>query len=426
MVPMISPPSAKPTVERTWEPAVQAEQTRLLYRNTALSVGITAVVSSVLCFLQWAVIPHRDVLGWLTYMFLVSLGRFSLWRSFRSRVNLRTARVWGLLFSIGAALSAAGWGAAGLVLYPKDHLTNQVFLAFVLGGMMVGAASVLAASVVDFALFISLSGLPFALRLLSEGDEVHVAMGLLAALYTVATLITGWRVHETIISSLKRAEVAMKAQLIESAITEERNRMAGELHDNLAQGFVGVMLRLAAAREIRSASPDKAFELMDEAEVLASSSLAEARRSVWALRPPELDTEGLAGAVKVFLERIRTSSSSVLEFSVKGNPYPLPKAMTMELLRISQEAVTNALRHADASKIQVHVSYEPSVLRLSVQDNGRGFHSATPGNGCGFGLTNMRERAERIGAQIEIVGDPGHGTRITVVSPLPGVEWDSQ
>lgn len=98
MVPMISPPSAKPTVERTWEPAVQAEQTRLLYRNTALSVGITAVVSSVLCFLQWAVIPHRAVLGWLTYMFLVSSGRFSLWRSFRSRVNLRTARVWGLLF----------------------------------------------------------------------------------------------------------------------------------------------------------------------------------------------------------------------------------------------------------------------------------------------------------------------------------------
>ena len=170
MVPMISPPNAKPSVERTWEPAVQAEQIRLLYQNTALSVGITAAVSSVLCFLQWAVIPHRAVLGWLTYMFLVSSGRFGLWRSFRSRVNLRTARVWGLLFSIGAGLSAAGWGAAGLVLYPKDHLTNQVFLAFVLGGMMVGAASVLAASVVDFALFISLSGLPFALRLLSEGD----------------------------------------------------------------------------------------------------------------------------------------------------------------------------------------------------------------------------------------------------------------
>lgn len=198
-----APPSAEPALERTWESAVYGEQIRLLYENTTLSVGVTVAVSSVLCFLQWAVIPHRAVLAWLTYMSLISLGRFGLWQSFRTRADLRTIRVWGLLFSIGAGLSAAGWGAAGLLLYPKDHLTNQVFLAFVLGGMMVGAASVLAARVVDFALFISLSGMPTALHLLSEGDDVHIAMGSLSALYTLATLITAWRVHETIISSLR-------------------------------------------------------------------------------------------------------------------------------------------------------------------------------------------------------------------------------
>ncbi len=198
-----APPSAEPAIERTWESAVYGEQIRLLYENTTLSVGVTVAVSSVLCFLQWAVIPHRAVLAWLTYMSLISLGRFGLWQSFRTRADLRTIRVWGLLFSIGAGLSAAGWGAAGLLLYPKDHLTNQIFLAFVLGGMMVGAASVLAARVVDFALFISLSGMPTALHLLSEGDDVHIAMGSLGALYTLATLITAWRVHETIISSLR-------------------------------------------------------------------------------------------------------------------------------------------------------------------------------------------------------------------------------
>lgn len=188
---------------RTLELAVRNEQIRLLYGNTTLSVGVTTAVSSVLAFLQWAVIPHRTVLAWLAYMLLASLGRFSLCQFYRNRANLRTARVWGLLFSIGTALSAAGWGVTALVLYPKDHLTNQVFLAFVLGGMMVGAASVLAARVVDFALFISLSGLPTALRFLAAGDEVHVAMGMLAALYTLATLITAWRVYQTIVSSLR-------------------------------------------------------------------------------------------------------------------------------------------------------------------------------------------------------------------------------
>jgi PAS domain S-box-containing protein len=182
--------------------AVHDEQIRLLYDNVTLSAGVTATVSSVLCFLQWSVIPHYAVLSWLTYMYLVTLARFWLGWSFRHRDKLRRPHDWGLLFSIGAGLSGGGWGAAALVLYSKDHLTNQVFLAFVLGGMMVGAASVLAARVIDFGLFISLSGFPTALRLLSGGDNVHLAMGSLAALYTVATLITAWRVHWTIMSSL--------------------------------------------------------------------------------------------------------------------------------------------------------------------------------------------------------------------------------
>jgi hypothetical protein len=104
---------------------------------------------------------------------------------------------------IGVALAAAGWGATAIVLYPKNHLTNQLVLAFVLGGMMVGAASVLAARVPAFAVFIVLCGLPTSLRLLFETDDVHVAMGRLAVLYTITTLITAWRVHLTIVSSLR-------------------------------------------------------------------------------------------------------------------------------------------------------------------------------------------------------------------------------
>ncbi len=184
-------------------PVVRKEQVRLLYENTAISVGVTVAVASVLGYLQWSVIPHAVILGWLAYMLAISLARFVLWRFYRRFNHLQTISAWDIQFLIGVGLDAAGWGATGIALYPKGHLTNQLFLAFVLGGMMVGAASVLAARVPAFAVFIVLSGLPASLRLLFQADDVHVAMGRLAVLYTITTLIMAWRVHLTIVSSLR-------------------------------------------------------------------------------------------------------------------------------------------------------------------------------------------------------------------------------
>ena len=183
--------------------AVRAEQIHLLYRNTTLSVTVTLAVASVLGYLQWSVIPHQIVVGWLIYMVLISLARWGLGQFYRNSNGRQTVRAWGIQYFAGAALAAAGWGAAGIVLYPEGQLTNQVFLAFVLGGMMVGAASVLAARVVDFVVFIALTGLPASVRMIVQADSVHVSMGVLAALYTMATLITASRVHLTILNSLK-------------------------------------------------------------------------------------------------------------------------------------------------------------------------------------------------------------------------------
>ena len=106
---------------------------------------------------------------------------------------------------MGAALAGAGWGAAGILLYPEAHLANQVFLVFVLGGMMLGAASVLAPRPEAFLAFMVPAGLAPAVRLVLQGDEAHLAMGLLAGLFTLATLITTRRIYLTIVSSLKLA-----------------------------------------------------------------------------------------------------------------------------------------------------------------------------------------------------------------------------
>jgi len=178
-------------------------QVRLLYGNANVGVGVTLAATAILGRLQWGVAPHSIILGWCLYMFLVSVARFILgrlyWRTVPS--SLETSR-WGARFAIGAGLAGAGWGAAGIWLYPEAHLANQVFLVFILGGMMLGSASVLAPRLNAFLAFIVPTGLAPAVRLVVQGDEAHLAMGLLAGLFTLATLMTTRRIHLTIVSSL--------------------------------------------------------------------------------------------------------------------------------------------------------------------------------------------------------------------------------
>jgi signal transduction histidine kinase len=208
-------------------------------------------------------------------------------------------------------------------------------------------------------------------------------------------------------------------QLQDSAVAEERNRIAREIHDTLAQGFTGISIQLEAAKDTLAADPEDARGHIERARQVARESLAEARRSVWALRPPDLDGVGLAGALREFIERTAAGGTPGVEFSLQGKPYLLPMGVAFGLLRICQEAVVNALRHAQARKIQVQMVYEPVELRLSVQDDGLGFDSQPGKTGKGFGLISMRERAERIGASLEINSAPGAGTRVVAVVRTP-------
>jgi diguanylate cyclase (GGDEF)-like protein len=182
---------------------MSAEQVRLLYANADAGIAITLVATLILGRLQWSAIPHLVILGWCLYMFLVPMARFTLGRLYwRTAPSLLETSKWGTAFTIGAGLSGAGWGAAGVLLYPEAYLVNQVFLIFILGGMMLGAASLLAARPEAFLAFIVPTGLGPAVRLVVQGDEAHLAMGLLASLFTLATLITTRRIHLTIVSSL--------------------------------------------------------------------------------------------------------------------------------------------------------------------------------------------------------------------------------
>src|SRR5215472_1149837 len=183
---------------------ILSAQIRLLYANASIGVAVTIAAATTLALLQWGIIPNFLVLGWWLYMILISVSRGVLARRYRrASPGYAEIRVWRTAFTVGAGLAGTGWGGAGILLYPEAHLTNQVFLVFVLGGMMLGAASLLAPRPEAFLAFLIPAGLVPTVRLLVQGDQMHLAMGLLAAVFTLATLVTTGRIYRTVDSSLK-------------------------------------------------------------------------------------------------------------------------------------------------------------------------------------------------------------------------------
>jgi signal transduction histidine kinase/ActR/RegA family two-component response regulator len=168
-----------------------------------VAVVVNVVAATFLGRLQWAVVPHRIILGWCLCTFLIAAARFILGRRYGHAApsNLET-RWWGTAFTIGVGLAGTAWGVAGFLLNPKDHLESQVFLAFIVGGMMLGAAPLLAPRPEAYLAFMLPTGVAPSVRFMLQGDEAHVAMGLLGGLFVAATLITTKRIHLTILSAL--------------------------------------------------------------------------------------------------------------------------------------------------------------------------------------------------------------------------------
>ena len=183
---------------------VRAAETRLLYENATTGIIATIVIASLLAYAQWVVIAPVVVSVWLLYMVLISGARFLLVRRYWSASPKDTDQGrWRVAFVVGAAMAAAGWGAAAILLYVPARPMNETFLVFVVGGVMLGAASLLAAGPEAFLTFLLPTGLLTAIRLAIVGDEAHLMMGSLTALFTVSTVATTWRFHLMIESSLK-------------------------------------------------------------------------------------------------------------------------------------------------------------------------------------------------------------------------------
>ncbi len=241
-----------------------------------------------------------------------------------------------------------------------------------------------------------------------------ILVGLSLAVTATAMLVVRLRLRE---QSRRRA----LAEAEFAAILAERNRLAREIHDTLAQGLTATSVQLRLAKKDSASGSARLAERLDEAQSLVRASLDEARKSIWNMRSQVLETGDLATALEGILKQLTKDTGSAARFEVTGKIRRLSPAIENNLLRAGQEAITNAAKHGRAKTISVRLDFAEKYFALTVRDDGGGFDPAQPPPSAGgFGLVGMRERAELVHGELTVRSTPGQGTEIGLRVPLTG------
>jgi signal transduction histidine kinase len=243
-------------------------------------------------------------------------------------------------------------------------------------------------------------------RFTEERDFHPEALEIARALATQASLA----IHLTRLAKAAR----------QSAVLEERNQLAAEIHDALAQSFTGISMQLGVAEEQLAAKEDDPLGQIQRANEIAKFGLAEARRSILSLRSSAIEESGLTATLQRLVEHSNVAGRLRCDFRSNNIPKEsLPPRIQHELLRFAQEAISNAVRHAKPTVVSVRLRWEPPNLILKVKDNGSGISSASLEKSEGFGLSNMRTRASQIDGKLDIQTAAGRGTSIVLTVPIP-------
>jgi signal transduction histidine kinase len=207
----------------------------------------------------------------------------------------------------------------------------------------------------------------------------------------------------------------------QSAVLKERNQMAGEIHDSLAQFFTGIAMQLGAAKEVFKEGSDNVLGYLERASDLAQFGLSEARRSAFSLQPTIIEDSGLIEALQKMVERSNIPGRLRCNFHSTGVPEEsLTPSVQQDLLRIAQEAMSNAVRHAKPTIISVNLRCNPPDIILEVIDNGSGIADSQAASREGLGFSNMRARVKKLKGMLDIRTAPGRGTSIIVTVPVNG------
>ncbi len=215
---------------------------------------------------------------------------------------------------------------------------------------------------------------------------------------------------------LREQIIVLRQKLQHGAVLEERNRIARELHDTLEQELAGITMQLDLAVDCFRQAPEVAFRALNAARNMSRHSMVEARRSVWDLRCDLLEQGDLPSALGQIVRTLLAANANgiKIDVAISGAPVRLAGRVEINLLRIAQEAVANAIKHGPATEVQIGLQYSPNKVTLTVHDNGSGFSSDHASSAGHFGMLDMRERAESLGSQLQIDSAPDRGTLVAV------------
>lgn len=245
------------------------------------------------------------------------------------------------------------------------------------------------------------------------------------------TIFALW-LNAIISQSMQRADLIQQLQETQEELAQaereagtlaERQRLAGEIHDTLAQGFTSIVMHLEAAEQALPPEATAVQKHLDAARLVARESLAEARGLVWSLQPEQLERASLPEVIERTVKKWLVETGLAGEVRVTGEPAALHPQAEVTLLRATQEALANVRKHAAATRVTVTLSYFEDLVILDVQDDGRGFAPEKltqhrPGLSGGFGLRTMQERAAQLGGKLTVESAPNEGTTVTVELPL--------
>lgn len=408
-----------------------SEQLKLLYGNANLGVVVNILAATVLAGLQWGIASRPLLIGWWLYIAVVSFVRYGLARRYwHASPGPSQIAGWQKLFILGTALAGLGWGSAGFLLYSAAHLNNQVFLIFVLGGMMLGASSVLAPRPEAFLAFLLPAGIIPAIRLFLEADETHLAMGLLAVVFTLATLVTTRRIYRLVDSSLRlqlanrdlvedlraanqetaalnqalelrvqertaalqqsteqlRAEIAQRQQTEEELLRARKLESIGVLAGGIAHDFNNFLTVVqgnieVAKQQITLAEPaqqflDQAASACQRAKFLSSQLLTFAKGGA-----PVRRVVSMAELVTEAVHLVRTGSSVGIQVSIsedlwcaKVDPGQIGQVLHNILINAREAMPSGGTIEVQARNVLVSNSPDApdARVRISIRDNGRG------------------------------------------------------
>ena len=386
---------------------------------------------------------------WTLVFYGSLLMSMALTLGFDSRLS-STERLWVVLLT--AVLAA--WHALTAILYPRrrpdwrEHpWINSLFLlvsmaiwvplaridpvyGFALAGLY---SQIFFRLPVLWAVPGSLILTAVAILTLNSDQGIHISLNDPSALvYLVsigfALLFYGWIVaiinqsieRKQLIEELQRTQASLSKAEREAGVLEERQRLAREIHDTLAQGFASIVMHLEAAEQSLPADAEISHKHIDLARRTARDSLEQARRVVQDLRPQQLDEATLPDAIERTASQWASSTGIAAEATFTGVSQPLHPDIEATLLRAVQEALANVRKHTDASRVTVTLSYFDDTVVLDVQDDGTG-PSASPAAATlssGFGLQAMRERVEQLHGSLLLETVPGEGTTLVVEIPI--------